>query len=327
MHFPLVRMRRLRKSKKLRTLLQETSITPSNLIYPLFVIEGKKIKQEISSMPGIYRLSPDLLSQEIDTISDLGIPAVILFGIPGQKDEVGSENFNPEGVIPEAIRQIKRTNPEIVVITDVCMCEYTSHGHCGIVEQGQILNDPTLEIYGKTAIVHAQAGADIVAPSGMMDGQVKAIREALDRAGFYDVLILSYSAKFASAFYGPFRDAADSSPAFSDRKTYQLNPANAREAIREIELDIAEGADIIMIKPALAYLDIIKEAAQRFNVPIFAYNVSGEYSMVKASAHQGWIDEPSAIIEILISIRRAGAQAIITYHAKEVAKLLKNWGL
>ena len=322
--FPTVRLRRLRASAALRDLVRETEINVRDLIYPLFIAEGKHVKQEISAMPGQYRWSVDLLPAEIERIAALKIPAVLLFGVlePASKDEIGSASWDDDGIVQEAIRTIKRTAPELVVITDVCLCEYTSHGHCGVVKDGRVLNDPTLELLARQAVSHARAGADIVAPSDMMDGRVAAIRAALDHDGFADTPILAYSAKFASGFYGPFRKAAGSTPQFGDRRAYQMDPANAREALREIELDVLEGADMIMVKPALAYLDIIAQARGRFDLPLVAYNVSGEYSMVKAAAANGWIDEQRIVLEILTAIKRAGADLIITYHAPDCARWL-----
>ena len=322
--FPTVRLRRLRASAALRDLVRETEINVRDLIYPLFIAEGKHVKQEISAMPGQYRWSVDLLPAEIERIAALKIPAVLLFGVlePASKDEIGSASWDDDGIVQEAIRTIKRTAPELVVITDVCLCEYTSHGHCGVVKDGRVLNDPTLELLARQAVSHARAGADIVAPSDMMDGRVAAIRAALDHDGFADTPILAYSAKFASGFYGPFREAAGSTPQFGDRRAYQMDPANAREALREIELDVLEGADMIMVKPALAYLDIIAQARGRFDLPLVAYNVSGEYSMVKAAAANGWIDEQRIVLEILTAIKRAGADLIITYHAPDCARWL-----
>lgn len=324
MSFPQTRLRRLRTSPNLRRLVTETSLNPANFIYPLFVVHGEGIKREISSMPGVFHFSLDQLPQEIEEISALNIPAVILFGLPAQKDSVGSENFAPEGIVQQAIRQIKAVNPDLLVMTDVCLCEYTDHGHCGILRGGAIQNDETLAILGEVALSHAAAGVDVVAPSGMMDGAVGAIRAALDGGGHHEVGILAYAIKYASAFYGPFRDAAQSTPAFGDRKTHQLNPANIREAMREARLDIEEGADMLMVKPALAYLDVIQRVHETFDLPIAAYNVSGEYSMIKAAAAQGWIDEKRAVLETLTSIRRAGANMILTYHAKDAAAWLQE---
>lgn len=318
--FPQLRLRRLRRTEPLRALVRETSVEVGDLVYPLFIVEGNNLKQEIASMPGIFRHSVDLLPQEVEEIAKLGIPAVLLFGIPEHKDEVGSAAYHPEGVVQQAIRAIKQSAPELIVITDVCLCEYTSHGHCGVIVDGYVDNDQTLPLLARTALSHAEAGADIVAPSDMMDGRVKSIREALDEAGFNHISILSYAAKYASVFYEPFRVAAESTPQFGDRRSYQIDPPNWREALREVEQDIAEGADMILIKPALAYLDVIHRVRNTFNCPLAAYNVSGEFTMVKAAARCGWLDERRAIPEILTAIKRAGADVIITYHAKEFAQ-------
>ncbi|MBI2252452.1 MAG: porphobilinogen synthase [Armatimonadetes bacterium] len=320
MGYPQIRMRRLRENKLLRKMLSESTLELRNLIYPLFVIEGEKIKEEISSMPGIFRFSLDYLIKEAKEIADAGIPAVILFGIPKIKDELGTQAYAPSGIIQKTLKKLKKEVPDLFLITDICLCEYTSHGHCGIVEGGKIKNDSTLELLAKTAMSHAQAGADMLAPSDMMDGRIKIIRKTLDQNSFENLPILSYASKFASAFYGPFREAADSTPKFGDRKSYQMNPANSKEALREVLLDIEEGADLIMVKPALAYLDIIQKIRNLIQHPLAAYNVSGEYSLVKAAAKKGWIDEKKMILEILTGIKRAGADLIITYHAKEVAK-------
>jgi porphobilinogen synthase len=320
--FPQSRLRRLRRSESLRALVRETRAEVGDLIYPLFVVEGNKMKQEISSMPGICRYSPDLLPKEVEDIANLGIPAVILFGIPRKKDEIGSSSYNPKGIIQKAIRTIKKTTPDLLVVTDVCLCEYTSHGHCGFVVDGYVDNDKTLELLAKTALSHAEAGADMVAPSDMMDGRVKAIRQSLDNNGFKDTPILAYAAKYASAFYGPFREAAESAPQFGDRRSYQMDPPNWREALREVEQDIAEGADIVMVKPALPYLDVIRKVRDTFNHPLAAYSVSGEYAMAKAAAQQGWLDERGIVLEMLTAIKRAGADIIITYYAKEAARWL-----
>ncbi len=315
--FPQLRLRRLRRTETIRRMIQETRVEAGDLVYPLFVQEGKGVKQEIPSMPGIYRFSPDQLSAEVEEIAGLNIPGVILFGIPEQKDEVASMAYHPEGVIQQAIKSIKKTVPDLLVLTDVCLCEYTSHGHCGVVSNGDVDNDQTLPLLAKTALSHAEAGADIVAPSDMMDGRVKIIRETLDKASYQQIPILAYSAKYASAFYGPFREAAESAPQFGDRRSYQMDPSNVREALREVEEDIAEGADMVMVKPALPYLDVISRVRTIFNHPLAAYNVSGEYAMVKAAAQQGWLDEKRTVIEILTAIKRAGADIIITYHAKD----------
>jgi len=324
MPYPTERLRRLRRTGALRGMVQETRLHPSSLIYPLFVQEGKGIVEEISSMPGVSRFSPDRLHAEIAEIASLGLGSVILFGIPDKKDPTGSAAFDENGVVQQAIRTIKQEAPEMVVITDVCLCEYTSHGHCGVLDGQEVANDATLDLLARMAVSHTEAGADMVAPSDMMDGRVRAIRSALDQGGFSGVPIMSYAAKFASAFYGPFREAAESTPAFGDRRSYQMDPANRREAMREIGLDIEEGADIVMVKPALAYLDVLREARERFEHPLAAYNVSGEYAMVKAAAARGWIDEERIVPEILTSIKRAGADLIITYFAKEMAGKLEK---
>jgi porphobilinogen synthase len=320
--FPRLRLRRLRRSEALRALVRETKVDVGDLIYPIFVVEGDKVKQEISSMPGLYRISNDLLPKEVEEITSLGIPAVILFGIPRKKDETGSSAYHPKGVVQQAIRTVKKTTPDLLVITDVCLCEYTSHGHCGVVVNDYVDNDKTLELLAKTALSHAEAGADIVAPSDMMDGRVKSIRQGLDGNGFQDIPILAYAAKYASCFYGPFREAAESAPQFGDRRSYQMDPSNWREAMREIEQDIVEGADIVMVKPALPCLDVIRKARDTFNYPLAAYSVSGEYAMVKAAAQQGWLDERGVVLEMLTAIKRAGADIIITYYAKEAARWL-----
>ncbi len=324
--FPRVRPRRLRRTENLRALVREAEVTVRDFIYPLFVVHGKNVHEEIASMPGVYHLSLDMLAREIEEVGALGILAVILFGLPARKDELGSEDYDEHGIVQEAIRVCKRVNPELVVVTDVCLCQYTSHGHCGIVRDGVIDNDETLKYLGMTAVSHAAAGADIVAPSAMMDGQVAAIRAALDAQGFGDTAILAYAAKHASSFYGPLREAADSPPKFGDRRQYQMDPANAREALREVALDIDEGADIVMVKPALAYLDVIRRVRDAFDLPIAAYNVSGEYSMVKAAARNGWLDERKITLEILTAIKRAGADLILTYHAKDAARWLASSG-
>lgn len=319
----LNRPRRLRKNETIRSLIRETKLSIEDFIYPIFVQEGTGIKEEIFSMEGIYRYSVDKVLKEIEEVESLGIKAILLFGIPENKDEFGTEGYTEDGIIQRAVREIKKVFPQMYVITDVCMCEYTSHGHCGILlENGYVDNDKTLEYLGKIALSHAKAGADMVAPSDMMDGRIEYIRNCLDENGFETIPIMAYSAKYASSFYGPFRDAADSSPAFGDRKSYQMDPANTDEAIREIELDIMEGADIIMVKPALSYLDIIRRSKDNFNMPLAAYNVSGEYSMLKLAVKEGLLDE-TAILESLLSIKRAGADIIISYFAKDVAKMLK----
>jgi len=325
--FPIVRMRRLRRTETLRRMVRETTLSVHDFIYPMFVVPGEKQRQEVASMPGVFRVSVDELVRDAEEVAKLGIPAVLLFGIPERKDEWGSEAYDENGIIQRAVRALKRAVPDLVVITDVCLCEYTSHGHCGVVRETpggfEVDNDTTLELLAKTAVSQAAAGADIVAPSDMMDGRIKVIREALDENGFAHVPILSYAAKMASAFYGPFREAAESAPKFGDRRGYQMDFANKREALREIALDLEEGADIVMVKPALAYLDIIAAARERFEVPIAAYNVSGEYAMVKAAAKMGWLDEDRIVWEILTAIKRAGADLIITYFAKEVAQRLR----
>ena len=318
----LHRPRRLRRLDNLRRLVRETRLAADDLIYPLFVVHGQGIRQEIDSMPGTYHWSLDLLPAEAEEVAGLGIPGVILFGIPAVKDAIGSENFDDHGIVQEAIRTIKSAVPELAVITDVCMCQYTDHGHCGIVEDDRVLNDETLEVLARVAVSHAAAGADVVAPSAMMDGQVAAIRSALDTTGFTQVAILSYAAKYASAFYGPFREAAECTPQFGDRQGYQMDPANAREALREVALDIEEGADMVMVKPALPYLDIIRQVRESFDHPLAAFSVSGEYAMVKAAAQRGWIDERRVTLELLTAIKRAGADMILTYFAKDVARWL-----
>jgi len=324
MHFPQYRPRRLRRNENLRRMVRETFLRIDDLIYPMFVQPGKGIKEPISSMPNNYRFSIDELVKEIKDIYKLGIPAIILFGIPEKKDELGTEAYAKDGIIQRAIKAIKDSVPEIIVITDVCLCEYTSHGHCGVIKNNEVDNDATLELLAKEAVSHAEAGADMVAPSDMMDGRVKAIREALDRSGFSHIPIMSYAVKYASAFYGPFREAAESAPQFGDRRSYQMDPPNAREALREAELDVVEGADIIMVKPALPYLDIIYRVRQAINRPIAAYNVSGEFSMLKAAIANGWLEEKRVILEALTSIKRAGADLILTYFAKEIASWLSE---
>lgn len=318
------RPRRLRANAAIRSMVSETSLEIKDLIYPLFVVEGNDVKSEISSMPDVYRFSLDRLEEEIQELEDLGIQYVILFGIPNEKDEVGSQAYHKHGIVQEAIRQIKASHPQMYVITDVCMCEYTSHGHCGILsESGEVINDVTLNYISDIALSHAEAGADMIAPSDMMDFRVAAIREKLDKNGFHNIPIMAYSAKYASAYYGPFRDAADSAPAFGDRKAYQMDPRNSDEAMREIAADIEEGADIVMVKPALAYLDIIRRAKDTFDMPLAAYNVSGEYAMIKFAIKQGLVSE-NIIMETLLSIKRAGASIIITYFAKDAARILKG---
>lgn len=318
----MIRLRRLRGSSTIRNMVRENRISRDELVYPMFIAEGTGIKNPVDSMPGIYQYSVDTMGEELDRVKKAGIPAVLLFGIPAHKDEVGSEAYNEHGVMQQAVRQIKRDYPDIVVIADICLCEYTSHGHCGLIKDGRIMNDETLPLLSRMSVSLAAAGADIVAPSDMMDGHVESIRAALDEHGFTDTLIMGYSAKFASGYYSPFRDAAHSAPKFGDRRTYQMDPANGREAVRECEADIEEGADIIMVKPALAYLDVVSEVRRRTDYPIAVYNVSGEYSMVKAAAAAGWIDEKRIVMENMISMKRAGAGIIITYHALDVAKWL-----
>ena len=323
MQFPNYRPRRLRANPTIRSMVRETSLSPADLIYPIFVKPGTGLKDEIKSMPGQYQLSLDMLPAEIDELRALGVPAVILFGLPSAKDEVGSEAYDEHGIVQEAIRTIKAHDPEFYVITDVCMCEYTSHGHCGILDDtGCVINDVTIELLAKEAVTHAEAGADMVAPSDMMDGRVAAIRAALDAEGFENVPIMAYSVKYASGYYGPFRDAADSAPTFGDRQGYQMDPANAEEGMREAALDIEEGADIVMVKPALAYMDMIWRVKNEFGYPTAAYNVSGEYAMVKAAAANDWIDEKRVVLETLLGFKRAGADLILTYHAKDAARWL-----
>lgn len=320
--YPTTRLRRLRYNPLIREMVKETHLRKTDLIYPLFVVPGKNIKKEVKSMPGVFQMSVDILVEECKEIFHLGIPAVILFGIPEHKDETGSESYSSDGIIQQAIRSIKSTVNDLVVITDVCLCEYTSHGHCGILKGEEILNDETVSVLAKEAVSHAEAGADIIAPSDMMDGRVWAIRKALDYKGFNKIPIMSYAVKYASGYYGPFRDAAESAPAFGDRRSHQMDIANAEEALREAESDIEEGADIIMIKPAGAYLDIIRRVKDMFGMPTAAYQVSGEYAMIKAAAQNGWIDEQRIMMESLIAIKRAGADLILTYYAKEAAILL-----
>src|SRR5215471_6132541 len=323
MSFPETRPRRLRRTPAIRRMVRETTLAPDNFIYPLFVCPGKGVKREVSSLPGQFHFSVDEVVREAEEVATLGIPSVILFGLPEKKDEVGSEAWHEGGVVQRALKAIKKAVPELVLAVDACVCEYTTHGHCGVVVDGEIDNDATLENLGRAALSYARAGADVVAPSGMMDGFVGFLRETLDEEHFDRVAILSYAAKYASAFYGPFRAAADSTPAFGDRRGYQMDPANVREAIREVALDVEEGADMVMVKPALAYLDVIGEVRREFDVPIAAYNVSGEYAMLKAAAERGWIEYDRAMLETLLSIRRAGADMILTYHAKEAARLLR----
>ena len=327
MSFPIVRHRRLRQNAGIRSMVRETVLGIEDLVQPIFVTYGTGVKHEISSMPGVYHFSLDTLKAEVDEIASLGIPAVLLFGIPETKDSIGSSGFSDHGIVQEATRKIKEWHPELLVIADTCLCEFTDHGHCGMVHtferdghiHGDVINDESLELLAQTAVSQAKAGADIIAPSNMMDGFVQAIREALDEAGFQHIPIMSYSVKYASAFYGPFREAAESAPQFGDRKTYQMDPANAREALREAETDVLEGADMLMVKPALSYLDIVRTLRDQFDLPIVAYNVSGEYSMIKAAARQGWIDEKAVVMEMLTSMKRAGADIIITYFSKDAA--------
>ena len=323
MSFPITRPRRLRRSEAIRSLARETRLSTQGFIYPMFICPGKGVRNPIGSMPGVAQQSVDKFLEECREVEQLGIPGIILFGIPEKKDARGSEAYAADGVVQRAIAAVRGAKLNLLVVTDVCLCEYTDHGHCGIVENGQVKNDPTLELLAAEALSHARAGADIVAPSDMMDGRVGAIRTALDGAGFEDIAIMSYAAKYCSGFYGPFREAAESAPQFGDRRSYQMDPANAREALREVELDLAEGADVIMVKPALAYLDIIHGVRQTFDVPVGAYNVSGEFAMVKAAAANGWIDEKRIVLEILTGIHRAGASIVLTYHAKDVARWLK----
>ena len=322
--FPDLRLRRLRESSPIRNLARETRLSPAEFVYPMFVTHGQGVREPIEPMPGCFQMSLDVMSEEVGEVAELGIPSVLLFGLPAEKDPLGTEGYDPEGIVQEAVRAIKKSNPDMLVITDVCMCEYTDHGHCGVIANGKVDNDQTLELLGRTAVSHVQAGADIPAPSAMMDGQVWAIRQALNSGGYDDTPIMGYAAKYASGFYGPFRVAAGSTPQFGDRKSYQMDSANVRMAMREIESDIAEGADIVMVKPAMAYLDVIKEARQKFDLPLAAYNVSGEYSMIKAAAQQGWIDERTVTTEVLTAIKRAGADIILSYHAKDMARWLRD---
>jgi porphobilinogen synthase len=322
MSFPLIRKRRLRKNENLRRLVRENRVSVDDFIFPLFVCPGSKVKNEISSMPGNFQMSVDLIVEECGQVSDLGIPGVILFGIPETKDETGSASWSETGVVQRAVAGIKKAHPDLLVITDVCLCEYTSHGHCGVVKDGEVINDETLELLAKQATSHARAGADMVAPSDMMDGRVAFLRSALDESGFAEVSIMAYAAKFCSSFYGPFREAAESAPQFGDRRSYQMDPANGDEAIKEVELDLREGADIVMVKPALPYLDIIHRVKSRFGVPVAAYNVSGEFACIKAAAANGWIDGERVMMEVLLSIKRAGADIILTYFAKDAAGLI-----
>lgn len=323
MYFPAYRPRRLRQNENFRRMIRETSLSIDDLIYPLFVTHGKGIKKEISSMPGNYHFSIDKLTEEVKKVRDLGIPAIILFGLPENKDEAASGAYDENGIVQEAVRAIKKSVPDILVITDVCLCEYMSHGHCGVVRDNEVLNDLTLQLLAKTALSHVEAGADMVAPSDMMDGRVSVIRATLDENGYQNIPIMSYAVKYASAFYGPFREAAESAPQFGDRRSYQMDPPNAMEALRETMLDMEEGADIIMVKPALSYMDVIQLVKSETCYPVAAYNVSGEFSMVKAASAKGWIDEKKVVMEILTGLKRAGADIILTYHAKDVANWLK----
>ena len=324
MFFPENRPRRLRRNETVRRMVRETSLSVDDFIYPLFAVPGSGVRDPVSSMPGVFHLSVDQLVQEAEAVKALGIPAILLFGIPERKDEVGSGAYAEDGIVQRAVREVKKKVSDLLLVTDVCMCEYTSHGHCGVIKEGEVENDATLDLLARTALSHAEAGADMVAPSDMMDGRVGAIREVLDESGFSHIPIMSYAAKYSSSFYGPFREAADSAPQFGDRRSYQMDPANSREAIREISLDVEEGADIIMVKPALAYLDVIRWARREFDLPLAAYNVSGEYSMIKAAAEKGWLDGNRVMMEVLTSIKRAGADIIITYFAKDAARELRG---
>ena len=324
MPFPVYRPRRLRESPLMRSMVRETSLRIDDFVYPLFAVHGRGVREPIASMPGQFRLSIDELLKECKDAASMGIPAVLLFGLPRDKDPRGTEAYAEDGIIQQAVRAVKDTIPDLLVITDVCLCEYTSHGHCGVVEDGRIKNDPTLELIARTAVSHAEAGADLIAPSDMMDGRVAAIREGLDESGFPETPIMAYSAKYASAFYGPFREAADSTPQFGDRRSYQMDPANVMEAMREVALDVDEGADIVMVKPALPYLDVIARVKGEFGLPVAAYSVSGEYAMLKAAGQLGWLDEDRAVLEALTGIRRAGADIIITYFAKDAARLIEQ---
>ncbi|MFQ5830277.1 MAG: porphobilinogen synthase [Candidatus Methylomirabilia bacterium] len=325
MPYPVFRPRRLRESLLLRKMVRETTLQVDDLIYPLFAIHGRGVREPISSMPGQSRLSIDELAKEAKDVASLGISAVLLFGVPASKDPVGSEAYAEDGIVQQAVRAIKDTIPDLLVITDVCLCQYTSHGHCGVVEQGRVKNDPTLDLLARTAVSQVESGADMVAPSDMMDGRVAAIREALDETGYQELPIMAYSAKYASSFYGPFREAAESAPQFGDRRSYQMDPANAMEALREVGLDVDEGADIVMVKPALPYLDVIARVKSEFGLPVAAYSVSGEYAMIKAAGTLGWLDEERAMLEALTAIRRAGADLVITYFAKDACRLLGAW--
>jgi porphobilinogen synthase len=324
MSFPTHRPRRLRRNEALRGLVRETRLSAAGLIYPMFVCSGQNVRHEVSSMPGIFQQSADAIVEECREVQELGIPGVILFGLPEKKDARGMSSTAADGVVQRAIEAIRRAKLNLLIITDVCLCEYTDHGHCGVIENGEVANDATLDILAKQAVSHARAGADIIAPSDMMDGRVGVIRESLDEHHFENISILAYAAKYSSGFYGPFREAAQSTPQFGDRRGYQMDPANAREALREVELDLEEGADMIMVKPALSYLDIIRRVRDEFDVPVAAYNVSGEYAMVKAAVQKGWLDEQRVVMEILTSIQRAGAEIILTYHAKDAARWLRS---
>jgi len=323
MSFPIQRPRRLRRSEGLRNLVRETRLTAAGLIYPMFVCPGTRVRQEVSSMPGVHQQSVDQIVEECREVESLGIPGIILFGLPETKDPRGESSLHASGVVQRAVEAIRKAALKLLVMTDVCLCEYTDHGHCGVIEKGEIVNDPTLSILAAQALSHARAGADIVAPSDMMDGRVAAIRKVLDDNKFENIAILSYAAKYCSGFYGPFREAAQSAPQFGDRRSYQMDPANAREALKEVKLDLEEGADLVMVKPALPYLDIIRRVKEAVDVPVGAYNVSGEYAMVKAAAQKGWLDEKRVVLEVLTGIQRAGADIILTYHAKDAARWLK----
>ncbi|AWD64470.1 MULTISPECIES: porphobilinogen synthase [Priestia] len=320
----ITRHRRLRNSVNMRALVRETHLHPEDFIYPIFIVEGEQKRNAVKSMPGVDQISLDYLNDEIQELVDLGIKSAMVFGVPAEKDAVGSQAYHDHGIVQKGIRQIKENFPDFVVIADTCLCQYTDHGHCGVIEDGKILNDPSLDLLARTAVSQAKAGADIIAPSNMMDGFVAAIRHGLDEAGFEDVPVMSYAVKYASAFYGPFRDAAHSSPQFGDRKTYQMDPANRLEALREAESDVEEGADFLIVKPALSYLDIMRDVKNTFNLPVVAYNVSGEYSMIKAAAQNGWVNEKEIVLEKLISMKRAGADLIVTYHAKDAARWLSD---
>jgi len=324
MGYPTVRLRRLRVNEAVRRLVRETDLHPRQFLWPVFVVPGRGVREEVAAMPGVYRYSADVLVEEVGRNAELGLGGLLVFGVPSHKDEVASEAYADEGVVQRAVRALKAAFPELLVATDVCLCSYTSHGHCGVVKGGKILNDPSLELLARTAVSHARAGADMVAPSDMMDGRVGAIRRALDQAGFTETLVMSYAAKYASGFYGPFREAAESAPQFGDRRTYQMDPPNAREALREVALDLEEGADIVMVKPALAYLDVIRRVREAFDCPVAAYSVSGEYSMIKAAAGRGWLDERKIVLEVATAIRRAGADIIITYYAPLLARWLRE---